>query len=78
MSRRLKRPTDLEDEEITRAAHSDPDCPPLTEEELAQFRHRRPGQRGPQKEPVKVPVSLRLDAAVVAWFRETGAGWQTR
>lgn len=34
--------------------------------------------RGKQKAPVKAPVSLRLDADVVAHFREGGRGWQSR
>ncbi|MBN9495394.1 MAG: BrnA antitoxin family protein [Alphaproteobacteria bacterium] len=34
--------------------------------------------RGKQKAPVKAPVSIRLDADVVAHFREGGRGWQSR
>ncbi|WP_292072284.1 BrnA antitoxin family protein [Brevundimonas sp. UBA7534] len=34
--------------------------------------------RGAQKAPTKTPVSLRLDADVVAYFKATGPGWQTR
>ena len=34
--------------------------------------------RGKQNAPLKVPVSLRLDPDVVAHFRATGRGWQTR
>lgn len=39
---------------------------------------RSRGQRGPQKEPVKERITIRLDADVVAHFRATGKGWQTR
>ncbi len=39
---------------------------------------RSRGQRGPQKEPVKERITIRLDAEVVAHFRATGKGWQTR
>lgn len=39
---------------------------------------RRRGQRGKQKAPTKVRVSLRLPAEVVTHFRATGKGWQTR
>lgn len=36
-------------------------------------------QRGrPRSAKTKHPVSLRLDPDVIAWFRNTGAGWQTR
>ena len=34
--------------------------------------------RGLQKEPTKVPVSIRLDSEVVTYFRSQGKGWQTR
>lgn len=34
--------------------------------------------RGKQKAPVKAPVSIRLDADVVAHFRDGGRGWQSR
>ncbi len=73
---------------------ADPDTWELTAEEMARSRpaievvpeivaaYRR-GQRarrmrGKQKEPLKVPVSLRLDPDVVEHFRATGRGWQTR
>jgi hypothetical protein len=39
---------------------------------------RRQGQRGAQKAPVKVPITIRLDARVVKHFKATGKGWQTR
>ena len=34
--------------------------------------------RGPQKEPTKVAVSLRLTRDVVERFKAGGPGWQTR
>ena len=39
---------------------------------------RRPGERGPQKAPIKEQVTLRLDRAVLDHFRAGGAGWQSR
>ena len=39
---------------------------------------REPGQRGPGKKPPKEVINIRLSPAVVAAFRATGAGWQTR
>jgi len=36
------------------------------------------GQRGPQKEPTKQQVTLRLDRDVIERFRATGPGWQSR
>jgi uncharacterized protein (DUF4415 family) len=38
----------------------------------------RRGKRGEQRAPKMVPVSIRLSPDVVAAFRSTGAGWQTR
>ena len=36
------------------------------------------GQRGPQKTPTKVQVTLRLSPEVDNYFRGTGKGWQSR
>jgi uncharacterized protein (DUF4415 family) len=37
-----------------------------------------PRTRGPQRAPTKVPISIRLSPDVVAYFRRTGPGWQSR
>lgn len=34
--------------------------------------------RGPQKSPLKERITIRLSPEVVAPFRATGEGWQTR
>ncbi len=34
--------------------------------------------RGPQKTPIKIPISLRLDESIVQALRATGRGWQGR
>jgi uncharacterized protein (DUF4415 family) len=70
--------TDEDDRRITAAAESDPDNPPLTEEELAEMvpYHRFFGR--PKKENPKRLVSIRFSPEVIAYFRGTGAGWQTR
>ena len=39
---------------------------------------KKPGQRGPGKKPAKVLVTLRVEPDVVAAYRATGRGWQTR
>jgi uncharacterized protein (DUF4415 family) len=72
--RKIRLDTPEEDAAITAAAMSDPDNPPLTDEQLAQFK-RRPGRpAGSSKEQ----ITLRLDTAVLDSFRSTGDGWQTR
>jgi uncharacterized protein (DUF4415 family) len=60
--------------ELHEAALSDPDNPPLTEEQLARMRRR--GR--PPKTVKKVPTTVRLDADVLAYFRRGGRHWQTR
>lgn len=47
----------------------------LTAEEFAAVSSVRGRPRAPQR---KVPVTIRLDAGIVAAFKATGAGWQTR
>jgi len=85
----IARTTPEEDAAVHAGALRDPDNPPLTEKQLAQFQRvadvrpdllrRLRGQRGPQKsKPLKTRVSLRLDPDVVAFFRRKGAGWQSR
>jgi uncharacterized protein (DUF4415 family) len=34
--------------------------------------------RGKQKKPTKIPTTLRLSPEVMAYFKSTGEGWQTR
>lgn len=48
------------------------DIPELTEEQL------RSAVRGQMYRPVKRPVTMRLDADVVAWLKEGGPGYQTK
>jgi len=50
----------------------------LPPELLAILPKRKPGQRGPQRAPVKKKISLRVDAEVLDYYRGTGPGWQTR
>lgn len=40
--------------------------------------NRRTGVRGPQKMPTKQATTIRLSPEVMAAFKATGAGWQTR
>lgn len=63
---------------------SDPDSPydPDDAQAVAEFwakgKVRQPGQRGPQKRPTKVALTVRYSPEVVAYFKATGEGWQTR
>jgi len=74
------------------ASRPDEENPEWTAEEIRRARplldvlpaaavealRRYQGQRGPQKSPTKVMITLRVDRDVVAAYRATGAGWQTR
>jgi uncharacterized protein (DUF4415 family) len=48
--------------------------PPALFEALA----RKRGQRGPQKAPTKVAISIRLSKDVIDAFKADGPGWQAR
>jgi uncharacterized protein (DUF4415 family) len=50
----------------------------LPAELLAVLPKRRPGQRGSQKTPTKIQITLRLDARVIDHYRAQGEGWQSR
>ncbi|WP_375383426.1 BrnA antitoxin family protein [uncultured Sphingomonas sp.] len=62
-----------------KADPNDPEDRDVTVEAIEQaLEERRQRLRGAQKAPVKSQVTLRIDADVLAKFRATGDGWQTR
>jgi len=50
----------------------------LPDDLLKALPKRKVGQRGPQKQPIKVPITLRYSPEVVEYFKATGEGWKTR
>lgn len=80
--------TDEEEADIQREIAADPGHPEATEEELATARPfaqafpelaARINKGGrPRAERPRERVTLRLEPDVVAKFRATGRGWQTR
>lgn len=71
-------PTVEEDRAITRAARSDPDAQPLTPSQLKAM-VPMPALRGrPKSESKKLLVSVRYSPEVVAYFKSTGDGWQSK
>lgn len=81
-------PTNAEEADIQEQIAEDPDD---FEKDAEWFRRARPATevvphiveryrrtRGKQRAPTKEKVTVRLDADIVAHFREGGKGWQTR
>ncbi|MDR2471322.1 MAG: BrnA antitoxin family protein [Treponema sp.] len=54
----------------------DNDSPKLTKEQLVRLQPKHPEYW--RVEPVKVPLSIKVDADVLAWFKTGGKGYQTR
>jgi uncharacterized protein (DUF4415 family) len=85
--RKVRPLSDVEEARIKAGIAADPDNPQWTARDFgraksfeaafpALARSRR--GRGPQKQPTKVAVSLRLTREVVERFKAGGPGWQTR
>ena len=68
-----KRIDAMTNKEITKAALSDPDNPPLTSKELSGI-HRR----SHQKTPVTDRITIRLNHEIADYFKSYGKDWQTR
>ncbi|MGH8208863.1 MAG: BrnA antitoxin family protein [Steroidobacteraceae bacterium] len=81
---KLRRNTAAEEVRIQAGIKADPDTRELTAEDFKRMRpfhevmgeYRRRGR--PKSESSKEAVSLRLPPEVLAFFRASGRGWQTR
>ena len=71
-------PTAEEDKTITAAAKSDPDAQPLTPKQLKAMVPIRAPRGRPRSENKKLLVSVRYSPEVIAYFKSTGEGWQSR
>ncbi len=71
-------PTREEDKAITAAAKKDPDAQPLTSKQLKAMVPLRSLRGRPKIENKKLLVSVRYSPEVVAYFKSTGEGWQSR
>ena len=71
-------PTVAEDRAITAAAKADPDAQPLTPMQLQAMVPMKAVRGRPKLESKKLLVSVRYSPEVVAYFRSTGEGWQSR
>ncbi len=73
---KLKRPGPVESRAIDRAVAQDADTRELSAHEFEQL--RRPRGRPFGNQPPKVQTTIRFDAEVLAAFKASGSGWQTR
>jgi uncharacterized protein (DUF4415 family) len=85
--RKTRAPSDAKEARIQAGIAADRDNPEWT---ARDFRRAKPFAqlfpalaesrrgRGPQKDPTKIAVSLRLTREVVERFKADGPGWQTR
>lgn len=71
-------PTVEEDKVTTAAARSDPDAKPLTPKQLKEMVPLRTLRGRPKSNNKKLLVSVRYSPEVVAYFKSTGEGWQSR
>jgi uncharacterized protein (DUF4415 family) len=82
MSKPAKRavamPTVAEDKVIMAAAKADPDAQPLTPKQLKAMVPIRALRGRPPSENKKQLVSIRYSPEVLAYFKSTGEGWQSR
>ena len=83
MSKISKRPSIVmpmlaEDNAITAAAKADPDAQPLTSKQLKAMVPMKALRGRPKSENKKLLVSVRYSPEVVAYFKSTGEGWQSR
>ena len=81
----LSRLAGMTDDEVLRRAEDDPDCRPLSEEQLSHMvsLHGVPGvtlrerMHNAMKRQVKQSVTFRCDADVLEWYRSKGKGYQS-
>jgi len=74
----VRMPTAAEDRAITAAAKSDPDAQPLTSAQLKAMVPLKSLRGRPKSGNKKLLVSVRYSPEVVAYFKSTGEGWQSR
>jgi uncharacterized protein (DUF4415 family) len=71
-------PSAEEDRAITAAALADPDAQPLTPDQLKAMVPARALRGRPPLASRKQLVSIRYSPEVLAYFKSTGEGWQSR
>lgn len=71
-------PSVEEDKAIVAAAKADPDALPLSAKQLKEMVPLQAVRGRPKSANKKLLVSVRYSPEVVAYFKSTGEGWQSR
>jgi uncharacterized protein (DUF4415 family) len=71
-------PSVKDDKQIVAAAKADPDAQPLTPKQLKAMVPLRALRGRPKSANPKQLVSVRYSPEVLAYFKSTGEGWQSR
>lgn len=71
-------PSAQDDKVITAAAKADPDAQPLTPKQLKSMVPIRALRGRPKSASTKQLISVRYSPEVLAYFKSTGEGWQSR
>lgn len=74
----IRIPSLQEDRAITAAAKADPNAQPLTPKQLKAMVPLRTLRGRPKSDSPKQLVSVRYSQEVLAYFKSTGEGWQSR
>lgn len=74
----IEMPSTAEDRRINAAAKADPDAQPMTAAQLKAMVPLRSVRGRPKSENRKLLVSVRYSPEVIAYFKSTGEGWQSR
>ncbi len=74
----VRMPSLAEDKAITAAARADKDAQPLTPAQLKAMVPMKALRGRPKSDNKKLLVSVRYSPEVVAYFKSTGDGWQSR
>ena len=74
----IRMPTVEEDKAIVAAAKADPDAQPLSAKQLKEMVPIQAVRGRPKSANKKLLVSVRYSPEVVAYFKSTGEGWQSR
>ena len=74
----IRMPSVEEDKAIVSAAKADPDAQPLSTKQLKEMVPIQAVRGRPKLASKKLLVSVRYSPEVLAYFKSTGEGWQSR